>query len=106
MKLYRIRRKSDGKYFAGWISPWNSRYRGRAHWYDKGAFYQRVDTVKAHLEALASDWDFAGGGQFKPDKRIIRKKFPARLKLYEIVVNNVTLNDQEIIQATDLVRKK
>jgi len=103
VKLYRIRRIDDGKFFAGFLAPWTERYRGTARWYAKGTFYSRIDTVVGHLESLASDWRFDSPRRYSSALRKIVKFYPERLDLYEVVINDVTLIGENIIPAADLV---
>lgn len=105
MKLYRIRRKSDGKFFGGFLAPWAKCHRGKVHWVATGAFFKQIDTIAWHLENLTSEWNTSGRARLSMITRQITASFPERLDQYEVVVNDVTINGEEIIQATDLVKK-
>lgn len=109
MKLYRIRRKNDGKCFLGLKYPWSIEH-GHEGWSDAGAFYRDIDTIKAWLQVLCSDWKqdrlrFKGCGQMSSRKmaEISKIAYPENLELYEVIINNVTIQGEEIISAKDLL---
>lgn len=108
MKLFRIRRKSDGHFFMAF-----DRYDvGVALWGPSGCFFKKIDTIAQHLEWLSCDHDLPCGDKWPwPARRkkrnvVIIKRHPSRLKLYEVVINDVTINGEEIIPAHDLMKKR
>lgn len=104
MRLYRIRNKQTGKFFAYWVAPWSTRHAGKSCWNDRGTFFRTIDTCAKHIKWTCSDWH--------PDpstyraKPIVTKYYPKRLKNYEVVVNDVTINGEEIIQAAKLLKRR
>ena len=104
MKLYRIRRKSDGKYFGGLIAPWSSRHKGKIHWYDKGVFYQNIDTAVKWCEVLCGKWYNPTCRRWTATTVQVTNVDRKKLKLYEIVINDVSLNNENVIQAKDIVK--
>ena len=105
MKVYRIRRKSDGKYFAGWVAAWNKDHAGKSSWEHHGHTYRQLSTIKRHLRMLCSVWYPEYGKKGTPSyyKYTIKiiKKLPTELKKYEIIVNDITRqNADEIVNPT------
>lgn len=104
MKLYRIRRKDNGQCFLSWRP-----YSTEPYWTDTGAFFKKIDTVAKHLELLASDWfrhigSLGFPSDLKRARLTIKRTYRKRLKLYEVVVSNVTVRGEEIIAAEDIVK--
>lgn len=117
MILYRIRNKQTGKFFVA-----NSKYTWIAYagqWATDGVFFKTIDTVKNHIENLSYDWecDNAKWRAFETkhghipwsrswsDYQMKISHHPERLSLFEVIVNDVTINGEKIIQATDLLNK-
>lgn len=114
MRLYRIRNKQTGKYFCT-----GSQMKGNwcnYTWTSSGVFYRKIDTIKKHIQNLAWDnyWDKEA---YDRDTAKGRKKdwnfyyhreshHPERMALLEVVINDVTINGEEIIQAADLIKGK
>ena len=98
MKVYRIRRKDTGLFWGGWRWTQNEEY-----WYEKGTMYRSVDTIKHHLDWLCTDEEIpqnrnrCGYKHHKPEN-IIQE----RMKLYEVVINDITINGEKVIEAVDL----
>lgn len=106
MRLYRIRRKIDGKFFHHLIAPWTAKYRGKSSWDNFGSLFKRIETICWHLENLSSDWDTNGCCRMSRITRRIKKRHPEKLKLYEVVVNDVTIKGEEVISAAALMKKR
>lgn len=104
MKLYRIRRKDDGRFFASWYAAWNPRYSGKAVYTDKGTFFHKIETIAKHLDWLCADWKADPKIRWKQNP-IISKRHPERLEQFEVVVNDVSLNGEKVLQAVDIVKK-
>lgn len=105
MKLYRIREKQSGKFFNGWYAAWNPKYSGKAVFSVKGTFFQRIDTICKHLDWLCADWKADPEIRWKQNP-IISKRHPSRLKNYEVVINDISINGEEIINANSLMKKR
>lgn len=96
MKVYRIRRKDTGEFWGGW------RYGNEQYWNDKGTFYRTIDNIKHHLDWLCTDqpvpWrrNRIGWLHKKPEKIIHQ-----RMKRYEVVINDITINGEQVIQASE-----
>lgn len=113
MKLYRIRRKDNGKFFTGWVAPWSPRWHGTITWSDDGTFFKKIDTVIDHIKLMCSTWHLRTiiiGGKthhcYRNEKknRVIDRFDKRKLKKYEIVVSNVTLRGEEVIAAEDIIK--
>jgi len=106
MKLYRIRRKADDKFFVNWKAVWNPKWAGVAYYSDSGVFFKRIDTVTKHLKMMCCDWEFRPCKDRLYMRELIMGKFHrSRLKNYEIVISDVSINGEEVIQAKDLMRE-
>ena len=106
MKLYRIRRKSDGKYFKGLSYPWH--YTGHERWNESGAFYKRIDTIVAYLKCLQNEnWKKVYTERHRTALKMAKglKLDAKKLQDYEIIINHVTVNREEVIQVEDLVER-
>lgn len=104
MKLYRIRRKDTGEFFTTW-SPYST----EPYFNTSGAFFKKIDTIADHLRLLVSDWhrhdnSLGFGALLKRGNYTVKKTYKARLNRYEVVVSNVSVNGEEIIKASDILK--
>lgn len=109
MLLYRIRHKDNGKFFGGLAYPWAKT--GHEIWNDKGAFFKDIDTIENWLKVLCSDWKnpkwkfgYCNHWTAKKLVSVVDKFERTKLKNFEVIVTNVTVNSRKIIQAQDLVK--
>ncbi len=116
MKLYRIRNKQNGKFFIG-----NSKYIREGYfgdWTAAGVFFRRIDTVKVHIRNLLYNWDkdFVEWNKYETrykrmppssswsSYRVRESYHPERIQFLEVVINDVTINGEEVIAAKDIVK--
>ena len=117
-KIYRIRRKSDGRFFT---SASSTPYSLEGNWTNTGVFFYKAETVKRHLINLCTYRVYVGHGY---DHKVSRDKparnlkkgdhfgiWPAgtpvrqvailwgRLELYEVIVTDITINNEDKIDA-------
>lgn len=97
MLVYRIRRKDTGQFWCGWRWDQNVEY-----WNDKGTMYRTIDNVKNHLDWLCSDTKIPYGSKRTMGFRKVRPKVVhQRMVRYEVVINDITINGERVVQATD-----
>lgn len=113
MKLYRIRNKQTGRFLCDCCtnSPAFAKFN------TDGIFWRRIDTIKKHLVELCTDYTWIAvdgserghkSGMLKPIwscKTVAGEFHRDRLKLYDVIINDVTIDGEEIIQAKDLVKQ-
>ena len=98
MKLYRIKNKHTGKFLTS-----SSMYR-KPQWTATGVFYRKIDTIKKHAEAICTEWGFEKSSNYK--WRFVEKSYyPERMDDLVIVINDVTINGEEEIEATKIFKK-
>ena len=103
MKIYRIRRKSDGKFFTNFSYGLYPTFTG------EGAFFRKIDTIKNHLENLMWDYDwnperiYPSYGEWHLNRLVQTEHHPERVNNFEVVVNDITINGEEILQAVDII---
>jgi len=110
-RVFRIRRKDTGQFFAGLAYPWIDS--GHPVWNDKGAFYRDISVVIAWLRVLSCDWSSIKEPANKitcvTAKKLIKyidHTFDEKmLVLYEVVVNDITINGEEVIKACDFTKE-
>jgi hypothetical protein len=91
MILYRIRRKSDGKFLQGGFP------RTKGSWGPSGALFKQAKTIQKHLKELCSEFiveETNYGCYIKlvnTDKR--------KLKLFDVVETHVSVNGEKTIDA-------
>lgn len=104
-KLYRIRRKSDGKFLGG--KP--SEYPGSYGWWDNtGCFWKRDETIRKHLLSLCKYCVFYGEPNIYPHG-VSWYQCPIKtvaifhkwLDLYEVVVTDITVHGENTMEACD-----
>jgi len=103
MKLYRLKNKNTGKYLAACCL-----YR-EPQWTSTGTFYRKIDTIKKHAEAICRDWEWTAKLKHPNGVRWKIKEtahHPSRMKSLIVVVNDVTLNGEEEIEAVKIFKKK
>lgn len=58
MKLYRIKRKSDGKFFTAWdIREFGPNPQAKPHFGSTGTFFKGAETIKRHLMDFCCEWE-------------------------------------------------
>ncbi len=116
MKLYRIQRKSDKKFFSGFSPYWVHNFtkvvhRSEGKFSDAGVMYRTLKTLEKSLQWLCSKerWeDVKKDGYDWPSRRTIGyhaytpKWDPKLLKKFDIVITDVTVNGHTKIAAHKL----
>jgi len=97
MKLYRVRRKDNQEFLA----QFNYVFLGGS-WNKSGSFFKKIDTVRKHIRDLCSTWEWVHGTKYSYIRRI--ETFKDKYSLYEIVVNDVTINGEYVIDGKDLLK--
>ena len=98
MKLYRVRNKNTGEYLYSKINPSHE-----GQWGPSGSFWKKSDTDKKHIEHLMHGWNL------KPHPAGIiccwykGKYLKSREGVFEVVINDVTVNSEEVISAEDIL---
>lgn len=108
MKLYRLKNKQTGKFLAAC-----SLFR-RPQWTATGVFFRKIDTIRKHAEAICRDWEIHHYTEIIQDGRYRRQRWtvkekahhPNRMKDLIVVVNDVTFNGEEEIEATKIFKKE
>ena len=110
MKLYRIQQRSSKLFFYG-FSP-IPRKKQCPMFSETGAFYRKLDTVERNLKWLCSDelfgYSLAGGMSYYTSRRTVSYKHskpkwdPKRLRNYQVVISDVTVNKSTTINASKL----
>lgn len=102
MKLYRIKRKADGKYFIGLCVPVT--YSWGANWTANGVFYKKIDTILRHLRDLCTEWEIGLPRENNNRYKITRLSYhPERAALYEVEVLNVDVRESETISGEKIL---
>lgn len=101
MKLYRLKNKKTGKYLAAC-----SKYR-KPQWTATGVFFRKIDTIRNHAEAICCDFGVkqehhAHGFTWR---FFVNSRHPERMKDLVVVINDVTLNGEEEIDAMKIFKK-
>jgi len=98
MKLYRLKNKTNGKYLAACC-----KYR-KPQWTATGVFFRKIDTIKKHAEHICHDWKL----DFDDRHRMLAcatAHHPERMDNMMVVVNDVTINGEEEIEANEIFRE-
>jgi len=108
MRLYRIKRKSDGLYLCKHRPRYHHESDYRGNWFNAhGVFWKRIDTVKATINDICSEWyahwkqsPYNNTGCF----REVRLSYhPDRADQYLIEYFDVTVNSLQQIEAKDII---
>lgn len=107
MKLYRIKRISDGKYFVSnskitleYMKRWKPNNFGSC-----GAFYKKKGTIRAHLHNLCHDWKshrINPNYSFTEEKPIGSADW-SRLDLYEVETITIIDHGEKTQSAKDFM---
>ncbi len=122
MLLYRLQHKQTGEFLCS--IEW---YNGKPRWNQKGTFYRTIDTMKKHLgyligEAVEREKDnwprhtkYKDSKHFEWSERWDKGRYGyketgfkyrlSRLKYYQIIVNDVSINGEKVIQGTEFAGK-
>jgi hypothetical protein len=102
MKLYRLKNKHTGKYLAAC-----NMYR-KPQWTATGVFYRKIDTIKKHAEHICRDWELTQDHHSHGFRWLISEKshHPERMDDLIVVVNDVTINGETEIAATDIFKQE
>lgn len=94
MLLYRIQRKSDKQFFAGfrWVKH-------EEYWNDSGAFYRTPDTIRMHLLDLAGAKIKRSSMHGRGFTYEINAKKLKNLEQYRVVINDVTVKGTKKLEA-------
>lgn len=117
MKLYRIQRKKDKLFFQSFKHAWTHSKTGvhtpsKAIFCSTGVMYRKLDTLERQLQWLCTDekWEdrksksrYVSQSRRSIEYNKYRPKFdPKRLKLYDIIIADVTVNGSTKISAHKL----
>lgn len=104
MKLYRIRRKSDGKFFTGWVMS-RPNYRNTPptpypiEWGPSGAFFKLPATIKKHLKNLCSEFEYRQSASKIYWYHHLISTNEKLLGDYEVIVSDVSVNSECVIDS-------
>lgn len=110
MKLYRIRRKSDGKFFTQF---WGAPIPKNATFGPSGTFWKQIDTAVKNAKYLcATEYTYHGdtypwgpNGMRKFSNATASFDFTL-LENYEIVITDVTVNNETAVPAADYFKQE
>lgn len=116
MKLYRIQRKSDKQFFAGFSPHYVHTFKRTVHrsegkFSETGVLYRQLKPLEKALQWLCSDehWEDVHTNTYRGSSRrtiaynLYTPKWDAkRLKQYDIVITDVTVNGHTKIAAHKL----
>lgn len=105
MRLYRIRRKSDGAYFTGYSFGQWSHQPTPGIWGPSGCFFKQRRTIARHLKRLCSTYDFVKGQSGFYYHKLLGSN-PKNLDLFEVIANDVSVDNEEHYTARSFVDEK
>lgn len=107
MKLYRIKRISDGKFFTGcstrtleYLSKWESSTFGKT-----GVFYKGPEVIKKHLHNICHDWEVKSTGKmfWQYDLLTVGSPHWSRLDNYEVEIITIIDHGEKTQPAADFM---
>jgi len=101
VKVYRIRNKQTGLFLVHQINPNHHGY-----WNDTGSFWKRIETARRHINDILHEWDI---GLSKSGLYLVAenpKVIPEYIGVFEVVVNDITVNGEQIIPAEDIIKEE
>lgn len=99
MKLYRIQHKETKQFWVG--TRW---YDKKDIWSDSGAFFRNVEPVERWLMYLAGSVVCRKTVGSERCTFVVKTGYKRRLKKFQVVVTDVTVNSSKKIKAEDFVR--
>jgi len=108
MKLYRIKRNSDNKFFHGfqWINKENNYNDYDVYWGPSGCFWKTSRSVWENLRYICSDIVVKQHSLTRMRYSTFINFNPTRLELYDVVVNDVLVFGESSFPAHEFVDVK
>jgi hypothetical protein len=98
MLLYRIQRKSDKQFFAGFRWAQHEQY-----WNDSGAFYRTPDTIRMHLLDLAGARINRSSMHGRGFSYEITAEKLKNLEQYRVIISDVSIKGTKRLEAFNFV---